>query len=143
MPNFLFKFFFQYLFQINEKHSSKWSVGDHIFLYAIWKIIRRCIRRWFCDFWSKIFRKFSPFFAQKFSNLICWNHQLKILRMPSLTLFKYALVLFLSSCLNWWPRPFLRLLINKKLKNKFNLNLDTFDSKRAFFECFFKRRFIK
>jgi hypothetical protein len=50
-------------------------------------------------FWSKLFRKFSSFLVQKFSNLFFWNDQLKILRMPPFILFKYVLVLFLRSCL--------------------------------------------
>ena len=109
MLYFLFKFLFNIFFKskktLFKMATLTFRVGYHKFFYAIWKI-KENVFVILGQTYLVIFREFSSFLVQKFSNLSFWNHQLKILRMPTLTLFKYVLVLFLRFCLyhnhNFW-----------------------------------------
>jgi hypothetical protein len=79
LPYFSFKFFFQYLFQINEKKLYKMAtltfrLGDHIYFICSLKNHMT----WFSDFWSKIIRNISKNF------LISCSKILKLIFLESL-----------------------------------------------------------
>ena len=92
-PKFFSNFLLKFVDKTRRIATSSFFIQPNIFF-------KRSFKKYIFFFWdvlSEKFWKFSSILVQNFSNLLFWNHQMKILRIPPLTFFKYVLVLFLRS----------------------------------------------